>query len=109
MANSQKTRQSGEAADAGAIGRELVARAFLKNAPILILDEPTSAIDSKTESVILDALDPMSDHALHAAGEDLTGRLGRMGSDVRIAGRMIARDTQVTGSIDNWSGADADF
>jgi len=34
-----------------------VARAFLKNAPILILDEPTSAIDSKTESVILDALD----------------------------------------------------
>src|SRR5213079_2836513 len=34
-----------------------VARAFLKNAPILILDEPTSAIDSKTEAVILDALD----------------------------------------------------
>ena len=34
-----------------------VARAFLKNAPILILDEPTSSIDSKTEGVILDALD----------------------------------------------------
>jgi ABC-type multidrug transport system fused ATPase/permease subunit len=34
-----------------------VARAFLKDAPILILDEPTSSIDSKTESVILDALD----------------------------------------------------
>ena len=34
-----------------------VARAFLKDSPILILDEPTSAIDSKTESVILDALD----------------------------------------------------
>jgi ATP-binding cassette subfamily B protein/subfamily B ATP-binding cassette protein MsbA len=34
-----------------------VARAFLKDAPILILDEPTSAIDSKTEAVILDALD----------------------------------------------------
>ena len=34
-----------------------VARAFLKEAPILILDEPTSAIDSKTEAVILDALD----------------------------------------------------
>jgi len=34
-----------------------VARAFLKDAPILILDEPTSSIDSRTESVILDALD----------------------------------------------------
>jgi ATP-binding cassette subfamily B protein len=33
-----------------------VARAFLKNAPVLILDEPTSAIDSRTEAVILDAL-----------------------------------------------------
>jgi ABC-type multidrug transport system fused ATPase/permease subunit len=34
-----------------------VARAFLKNAPVLILDEPTSSIDAKTEAVILDALD----------------------------------------------------
>jgi ABC-type multidrug transport system fused ATPase/permease subunit len=37
--------------------RIAVARAFLKNAPILILDEPTSSIDSKTEAIILDALD----------------------------------------------------
>ena len=37
--------------------RIAVARAFLKNAPILILDEPTSSIDSRTEAVILDALD----------------------------------------------------
>ena len=34
-----------------------IARAFLKDAPILILDEPTSSIDSRTEKVILDALD----------------------------------------------------
>lgn len=34
-----------------------IARAFLKDAPVLILDEPTSAIDSKTEGLILDALD----------------------------------------------------
>jgi len=39
--------------------RICVARAFLKDAPILILDEPTSSIDSKTESLILDALDEL--------------------------------------------------
>jgi ATP-binding cassette, subfamily B, bacterial len=39
--------------------RICVARAFLKDAPILILDEPTSSIDSKTESVVLDSLDEL--------------------------------------------------
>src|SRR5437899_6466020 len=33
-----------------------LARAFLKNAPILILDEPTSSLDVHTEAVILEAL-----------------------------------------------------
>ena len=36
-----------------------VARAFVKNAPILVLDEPTSSIDSRTEGVILDALEEL--------------------------------------------------
>jgi ATP-binding cassette subfamily B protein len=36
--------------------RIALARAFLKNAPILILDEPTSSIDIKTETVIMDAI-----------------------------------------------------
>jgi ABC-type multidrug transport system fused ATPase/permease subunit len=39
--------------------RIAVARAFVRDAPILILDEPTSSIDSKTENVILDALDEL--------------------------------------------------
>jgi ABC-type multidrug transport system fused ATPase/permease subunit len=39
--------------------RVCVARAFLRDAPILILDEPTSSIDSRTEGVILDALDDL--------------------------------------------------
>ena len=34
-----------------------LARAFLKNAPILILDEPTSSVDMRTEAAIMDALD----------------------------------------------------
>jgi ATP-binding cassette, subfamily B, bacterial len=41
--------------------RIAVARAFLRNSPILILDEPTSSIDTKTESVILDALERLMD------------------------------------------------
>ena len=33
-----------------------LARAFLKNAPILILDEPTSALDINAETAVLDAI-----------------------------------------------------
>jgi ATP-binding cassette subfamily B protein len=35
--------------------RIALARAFLKDAPILILDEPTSSVDTKTETAIMDA------------------------------------------------------
>ena len=37
--------------------RIALARAFLKDAPVLLLDEPTSAVDVKTEAVIMEALD----------------------------------------------------
>ena len=37
--------------------RVALARAFLKDAPLLILDEPTSSVDVKTEAVILQAMD----------------------------------------------------
>jgi len=39
--------------------RIAIARAFLKNAPILILDEPTSAMDAQNEAHLLDALDDL--------------------------------------------------
>jgi ATP-binding cassette subfamily B protein/subfamily B ATP-binding cassette protein MsbA len=34
-----------------------IARALLKNAPVLILDEPTSSLDSDTEALLLEALE----------------------------------------------------
>ena len=49
--------EGGAKTSGGERQRIAVARAFLRDAPILILDEPTSSIDSRTEAVILDALD----------------------------------------------------
>ena len=37
--------------------RIALARAFLRDAPVLILDEPTSSIDVKTEGMVMDALE----------------------------------------------------
>lgn len=37
--------------------RIALARAFLKDAPILILDEPTSSVDTKTETAIMEAME----------------------------------------------------
>jgi ABC-type multidrug transport system fused ATPase/permease subunit len=36
-----------------------IARAFLKNAPILLLDEPTSALDPTTEAAIMDTIEEL--------------------------------------------------
>jgi ATP-binding cassette subfamily B protein len=39
--------------------RIAIARAFLKNTPMLILDEPTSAVDVRTEQLIMEALEKL--------------------------------------------------
>jgi ABC-type multidrug transport system fused ATPase/permease subunit len=49
--------EKGVSLSGGQRQRIAIARAVLRDAPILILDEPTSSIDSKTEAVILDSLD----------------------------------------------------
>jgi DNA/RNA-binding domain of Phe-tRNA-synthetase-like protein len=48
--------------------------------------------DTTAGLFILDALDPMTDHALHAAAEDLITHLGRLGPDMAVASRLIAAD-----------------
>jgi ATP-binding cassette subfamily B protein/subfamily B ATP-binding cassette protein MsbA len=48
--------QGGHSLSEGEAQRVTIARALLKDAPILIMDEPTSALDSETESMVLAAV-----------------------------------------------------
>src|SRR5205814_9862780 len=49
--------EGGAKVSGGERQRIAIARAFLKNAPILVLDEPTSAVDARTEEALVDAIE----------------------------------------------------
>ncbi|MBI2402689.1 MAG: ABC transporter ATP-binding protein [Gemmatimonadetes bacterium] len=48
--------ERGTTLSSGEKQRLSIARAFLKDAPMLILDEPTASVDARTESLLLEAL-----------------------------------------------------
>jgi len=48
--------EGGAGLSGGERQRLAIARAFLKDTPMLILDEPTSAVDTRTEELIMEAL-----------------------------------------------------
>ncbi len=54
--------EAGATLSGGEKQRVALARAFLKDAPILILDEPTSSLDARTEALLLDALERLVRH-----------------------------------------------
>jgi DNA/RNA-binding domain of Phe-tRNA-synthetase-like protein len=49
--------------------------------------------DTNVGLFILDALDPMTDEALHAAAEDLVGHLAQLAPDLRVHRRLIGAGT----------------
>jgi ATP-binding cassette subfamily B protein/subfamily B ATP-binding cassette protein MsbA len=62
-----------------------IARAFLKDAPVLILDEPTSALDARTEGALLEALERLMEGRISFI---IAHRL----STIRRAERIIVLD-----------------
>jgi ATP-binding cassette subfamily B protein/subfamily B ATP-binding cassette protein MsbA len=65
--------------------RLAIARAVLKDAPVLILDEPTSALDSQSEGLVLEALGRL-------ASERTTFLIAHRLSTVRTADRIAVID-----------------
>jgi ATP-binding cassette subfamily B protein len=77
-----------------------LARAFLREAPVLILDEPTSSVDLKTEAAIMDAMERlmrghttlMIAHRLSTLSRfDLRLSLGRTDDHQPASGEAIVR------------------
>jgi len=78
--------------------RVSLARAFLKDAPILILDEPTSALDTQTEASVIAALERLMKGRTTFM---IAHRLSTLAScDVRLEvvdGRVVRRGADLSG------------
>ncbi len=70
--------------------RIAIARAMLKNAPILILDEATSALDSESERLVQDALDGLMENRTSLV---IAHRLSTISNATRIV--VLSRGTIV--------------
>lgn len=88
---------AGSGVSGGQRQRLSMARAFLKDAPILILDEPTAALDTVSERLVIDAL-----RRLHAGRTTfvIAHRLSTVRDADRIlvleSGRLVAQGTHET-------------
>lgn len=78
----------------GQARRIALARAFVKNAPVLLLDEPTEGLDETTEAQFLDALDQWLDEDARRSTLIVTHRAPLLERAAQIAvldqGRIVA-------------------
>jgi ABC-type multidrug transport system fused ATPase/permease subunit len=79
-------KESGRGLSVGQRQRISMARAFLKNAPMLILDEPTAALDTISEQRVLKAMRELRKHRT-------TFVIAHRMSSVRDANRILVMDS----------------
>lgn len=72
--------------------RIALARAFLKDAPVLVLDEPTSAVDRETEASILAALDRLLEGRTALLISHRPGPLERCDRVVNLRGGRVVEE-----------------
>lgn len=70
-----------------------LARAFLKDAPVLVLDEPTSAVDVRTEKAIMEAMYRLMEGRTTFLIAHRLGTLEGCDQRIELAGGRVARMT----------------
>jgi ATP-binding cassette subfamily C protein CydC len=100
--------EEGRLVSGGQARRLALARAFLRDAPVMLLDEPTEGLDSQTEGEFLDALDAWLDADARRSVLIITHRPALLARAREVVVMEDARIVQ-TGSVDALTREDGAF
>ncbi|WP_439632920.1 thiol reductant ABC exporter subunit CydC [Glycocaulis sp.] len=100
--------EEGRLVSGGQARRIALARAFLRDAPVMLLDEPTEGLDSRTEAEFLDALDAWLDADPRRSVLIVTHRPALLARAREVLVMEHARIVQ-TGSVDALTAEDGAF